>query len=47
MGVFQYSNPISGDRATQCEIFHKVRSFQRKLVTKHVRDMRAFTSFLA
>ena len=37
MGVFQYSNPISGDRATQCEIIQKVGRFQRKLVTKHVR----------
>ena len=37
MGVFQYSNPVSGDRATQCEIFQKVGRFQRELVTKLVR----------
>ena len=30
MGVFQYSNPISGDRVAQCEIFQKVERFQKK-----------------
>ena len=35
---FQYSNPLSGERATQCEIFLKVGRFQRKLFTKHVRS---------
>ena len=37
MGVLRHSNPISGDCATQCEIFQKVGRFQRKLFTKHVR----------
>ena len=38
MGVLQFSNPISEERATQCEIFQKVERFQKKkLVTKHVR----------